>query len=199
MKLSQILFNYRGQISGRDYWVGCAVLLLVGIILHLLAFGFIYAIDFSMFGVVAGVSENMGLGMFGIMIPSILLISLLFYPYLCLYTKRLRDIGVSAWWYCAVVLVYFVGLNSLALGVYGFMTLIDFSPTDFFITGSLPGAPQEEIVAGIIADTRRMLIAGAIFNASLHAVVAIALDVVLGKIKPRSLQKMTPNKAAAFA
>lgn len=199
MKLKQILFSRRGQIGGSDYWVGCAVLLLAGIILHLLAFGFIYAVDPNMIGVVADVTEKMGLGHFGFMIPTILLISLLIYPYFCLYTKRLRDIGVSAWWHLVIFLVYYIGISALASAIYGLITILEISLYEVFMTSPLPGASEEEVVAGIIAGTRRTLIAGAIFNATLHAVIAIIIDIILGKLKPKTSKDSIVNQTMACA
>jgi uncharacterized membrane protein YhaH (DUF805 family) len=199
MNLTQILFSRHGQVGGRDYLLGCTVLLLTGIILHLLAFGFIYAINPNMIGAVADVSEKIGMGFFGVIIPTILLISLLFYPYFCLYTKRLRDIGVSIYWYFGALLGYCVGFYILIIAIHGLLTFLHIDLSDIFSTSPLPGATEDEIVAGIITGMRKVLIAAAVINAMSHAVVTIAIDVVLGKMKPRNMRKAAGNNAAAFA
>lgn len=196
MGISQILLTRHGHIGGRAYWTVCAGMLCVGIVLHLIAYGF-YAINPNMVNVVAAVSEELGMGMFGVIIPSVLLVSLLFYPYLCLYTKRLRDIGVSAYWYLAVLLVYCVGFYIFGNALYGLLALLQISPVDIFLTSPLPGASEEEIVAGIMAGTRKILISGSVLLASTHAVVTIVIDLVLGKMK-RSKRETINNGIEAL-
>ena len=198
MTLARTFLNRRGKISGRTYWTHCAVLLCVGVVLHLLAFGFVYAIKPEMISVGSDAFENIGLGRIGIIIPSILLISLLFYPYLCLYTKRLRGIGVSAYWYLAVFLVYCVGIVALGNIATEFLHI---TPTDLFMNemNVSPEMSENEQVVAIRTHIRMMLISGAVFHTTLHAVVTIVIDAVLGKMKPRSGQKIALTNGLTLA
>jgi len=184
MNLRKTLLSRHGQISGRAYWIGCAVLLLLGVVLHLLAFGFIYAVSPDMIRVVGEASVRIGLGPFGIIIPSLFLISLLLYPYLCLYTKRLRDIGVSTWWFLAILLVYCTAYIAAPNIIF---MLASATPAEIFTlqTNIAPDATPDEQVVNILDGVRKSLIVAAIFVASIHAVIALAIDVVLGKLKPR--------------
>jgi len=188
MNIFQNLFSRRGNISGRAYWIQCAVLLCAGIVLHLLAFGFIYAVNPDMLNVLSG--PAMVAITFG-------LIALLFYPYLCLYTKRLRDAGVSPHWYLAIVLAYGVLFLAVPNVVY---LLTQTSPADLFVQEMhiAPTLSEAETVAAITLQMQKTLIANAVFTALLHGILTIGIDVTLGKLKPRGGQK-TISPDAVFA
>ena len=189
MALLRELFNRRGGISGRAYWIQCAVLLCAGIVLHLLAFGFIYAVNLNMFTALSGV--EMVVITFG-------LIALLFYPYLCLYTKRLRDIGVSAYWYIAVFVVYCVLFIALPNAI---TALSQTAPAELFVPSLTiaPSLSDGEQVAAINQHSRSILMTTAILTAMTHAIITISIDVVLGKMKPRNGQEVVVPNGAAFA
>ncbi|MCF6274208.1 MAG: hypothetical protein L3J05_00395 [Robiginitomaculum sp.] len=144
---------------------------------------------------------QMGLGSFGVMLPSLLLISLLLYPYLCLYGKRLRDVGISAWWFLIVMLVYVVAWVGLANASNALMGQMNFSPMVYFLDQIKITADMsvDETVATIRGSTQKVLIYGAVFTALLHVIIVIAIDLVLGKLRPKHDDNFVASAGAVIA
>lgn len=187
-ELSRNLLSRHGRISGRTYWINCAVLLCAGIVLHLLAFGFIYAVNPEMLLALNGV---------GVVVITFGLIALLFYPYLCLYAKRLRAVGRSPYWYLVVLLAYCVLFVAVPNAIYA---LTQTSPAELFVPqmNIVPALSEAEHVAIINKHSQKILIATAIFTAMVHGIITIAIDVVLGRMKPKTGQEILQDDMLAF-
>lgn len=92
MNIAAILFSPNGTVSGRPYWIACALLILAELAIMLSSYAVILRGD-SLQSLMMG-------SMFSV------LLWLLIYPYFCVYGKRLRDVGASAWFFLLILLVY---------------------------------------------------------------------------------------------
>lgn len=92
MGIVETLFIPSGRIRGKDYWIGCAVLLIAAVLLQYGAYQMILSAE----------------GVAGMMMGSMvsILLWLLIYPYFCLFGKRLHDIGAPATWFILIIFLY---------------------------------------------------------------------------------------------
>ena len=106
---THLFLDSHGRIGRRDFWLGSAVLLVVGNLLHLVFF----------FGTLASFT--------------------LFYCWVCLFSKRLHDIGKSGWVQIAPHLINALCIVvGVAMGAFGLIVAF-FSGRTGAATGALFG------------------------------------------------------------
>ncbi len=104
-----LFFSFNGRINRAKWWVGILVLFVVQMVLWALL-GTVFGLS-AMSNVDpndAAAIEAMMEQMSGMIIPMIILIAVMLYPSLAVYTKRWHDRNKSGWW-SLIVLIPMVG------------------------------------------------------------------------------------------
>lgn len=114
MSILGILFNPNGRIQANQFWRGIIVLVGLGIVFSVMTA--------SGSAMLSGISGILGL--------------LMFYPYLCVFGKRLHDSGRTAWWSVLAFVAFFV--------VYTIMTSFAFPMVEGY--SELQAEMQEDLV-----------------------------------------------------